>query len=58
MVDIVQRAVCFNRRNRSEERILSIVKKNFEEKVEEALRKLLPKKRINANQEISLCRKN
>ena len=56
--DNVQRAVDFNHRNKGVDRMPSIAKKNLEEKVQKAFIQLLSTDKNNAEQWLSLCRKN
>ena len=57
--DNLQRAVDFNYRNKGEDRMPSIQKKDtLAEKIQKAFIQLLPKDQIEANWWISVCRKN
>ena len=57
--DNVQRAVDFNQRNKGVDRKPSIAKKDaLAEKVQKAFLQLLPKGKNNADQWLSVCRKN
>ena len=59
MFDNVQRAVDFNHSNKGVDRMPSIAKKDIsEEKVQKAFIQLLSKDKNNADQWLSLCRKN
>ena len=58
LFDNVQRAVDFNQRNKGVDRMPSIAKETFEEKVQKAFVQLLSKYQIDANWWTSVCRKN
>ena len=58
LFDNLKRAVHFNQQKRGVDRMPSIAKKTFEEKIQKTFVELLPKDQIDANWWISVCRQN